>query len=780
MFKAWLSEIWNRAPNWLHELVARTKFGDSSSRPPKNREPEGSVVKSSIYVEEDANRSQYTDSTLPFTNSEGCDKSPNVQRENDENSEKKPSIDVTDGACITSEITCTTEESIGDSDTQDHTKSRNEPTDDERSNDDREVGSEASAVPLKTDDIENRSDAEKRRRNVPKPPIDAPGRRTERSPSMPNRKHGISRPAKPELCCRRNAAKSNWQILVVRDRGLSSVMQDGVELPIDKGESTVKNYDGSLTVSCDDLESKTIGILDDANVAVFKMPNRWEGYGRKVERITRGFYIVIAPTDYSQLGLLRHESEICEDERFAAYYFYIDPKSEDLDSLGFAECPFSLGSLRFNLEGESLVDQSEMGDLYVSAPPTLNVDTSIEWARVGEEKENGWRGQNFNPHSQTLEKVLNGRQGRFYLRVYDGSSLVDSCEFRYLEALREIQIDGVPVEADQLIVPGPDGHNETKLAFVLRSNANLHLEFTRDHGVGEITGNTVVVAPVASADQIDCVVSDDDGEIGVTIKLPRVWWCLTPQTESAETWLSVPLSVSRTFLREQAFADTCVLIRVPKFVRRIKTGVNGEIDRSYRRESGVGEFRIPLLDFIDYEEIAESQFDEVMINVAILDTVVTVLKIEAEPRPSINRFRPDLFRVESGESTTLRWSTDNAIDNHIEIKPDIGPVGSEGSIDIAPGVSTTYTIELQLPNDEDITATTTVDVYPRRRSDTPIALVKRRRIGWRRGRGFSVLELESAGLSTDTRIRNQRIPLDPKRRTVHARNVNTLKEFFNA
>ena len=128
----------------------------------------------------------------------------------------------------------------------------------------------------------------------------------------------------------------------------------------------------------------------------------------------------------------------------------------------------------FTLCGERVFDDFEDSELFVGDPPRLKPTQGIVWARVGEEKEDGWRGENFKPADASLGDVLNGRQGRFYLRVYDDKTqLVDSGEFRCCKALQEIRVNGKPYSRAMLLAPSPDGHATTTLQFVGVDRASI-------------------------------------------------------------------------------------------------------------------------------------------------------------------------------------------------------------------------------------------------------------------------------------------------------------------
>ena len=76
-------------------------------------------------------------------------------------------------------------------------------------------------------------------------------------------------------------------------------------------------------------------------------------------------------------------------------------------------------------------------------------------------------------------------------------------------------------------------------------------------------------------------------------------------------------------------------------------------------------------------------------------------------RVAINNFAIDPPRIERGQAATLRWSISNATD--MSIDQNVGPVQSQGSRQVYPSATTTYTLIANGPNGSD-TKTATVEV----------------------------------------------------------------------
>ena len=181
---------------------------------------------------------------------------------------------------------------------------------------------------------------------------------------------------------------------------------------------------------------------------VFRLGNDWQGEGRKVGGVRVGHFIVIAPAEWNRLGDAPVDPEICIDGGFRAHYF-LRGRGESVE--GFAE--HGVSSSVVELEGDCVFDESEQGDLFVGEPPVLKAP-GMAWARVGEEGRQGW-GETYPLNGRSLEDVLDGRQGWFFVRVYrEGSGVaVDSVQFRYLADLRAIRLAGEAYTADTVLVP---------------------------------------------------------------------------------------------------------------------------------------------------------------------------------------------------------------------------------------------------------------------------------------------------------------------------------------
>jgi len=89
-------------------------------------------------------------------------------------------------------------------------------------------------------------------------------------------------------------------------------------------------------------------------------------------------------------------------------------------------------------------------------------------------------------------------------------------------------------------------------------------------------------------------------------------------------------------------------------------------------------------------------------------------KVEAPPppaKPMIASFAAEPSAIERGQSSTLRWATENATD--VSISPGIGSVSASGTRQVYPNETTTYTLTAKGPGGTATsTATVTVTVPP--------------------------------------------------------------------
>ena len=415
------------------------------------------------------------------------------------------------------------------------------------------------------------------------------------------------------------------------------VRYSDTELSAENGEYRLPSFSGSLVIEYADRVDDEIPLVGKAPL-IFKLRNQWQGDGRKTRGITQGHFIVFAPCKWTRTGRIPVSPEGCVDTDCTAHYFFIDQDDVTGEVGGFEEYALSLTRTGFVLEGKRIHDDSEDGDLFIGDAPTLEPGQGIVWARMGEELENGWKGENFKPADQPLGDVLGDRQGRFFIRMYDESAtLVDSGEFRYCADLQEIRVNGESYSQGMLLAPSRNGHSPATLQFVA-AGAAIQVKLKTDNPHVAIRPNGVAaLAPYPECDETTWSLALG-GSVDVVIKLPRIWWRMISSNTSPSGWCDKAVRMSRDEYREQSQAEAKVEIRVPSSVKNVRAGFGSgkDLDQSFPVEMVDGNLRqvlLPLDAFVDYEEINEPSTEDVSLNIQFGGVEIVLIHIIPDPPP---------------------------------------------------------------------------------------------------------------------------------------------------
>lgn len=366
------------------------------------------------------------------------------------------------------------------------------------------------------------------------------------------------------------------------------------------------------------------------------------------------------------------------------------------------------------LEGFAIFDDSNHGQLFGNGePPRLtNLPPSVVWARAGSE-DSDWHGRTFRPAKMSLGDILDNRQGRFFLRVYDDKQTrqLDGCDFRYLAKLKDIRINDEPYTSTTILTPSASGHTPAHVRFVGTDGTMLvpseatHARQERDH---------LVVTPHPDQDEVWCRFSLESGTVDVIIHLPWIWWRMEPKGRKVGPWCDKHLTMTRQAFRERATMS--IRLSLPRWLDFVHVGFDDDVDRRYpsrRKSSAFNSVVIPLADFIDYPQIDQDLGKDVFLNASCYQTSVPLVRVDRDPVPT-------------GTSATT----------------------------IAVNDPTTVGHEWKWP---------------------VVAKVRCADGGWRNGRGFSLGELRDAGLTlVDATGRSLRV--DRRRRTTHPVNVDGIQE----
>ncbi len=442
----------------------------------------------------------------------------------------------------------------------------------------------------------------------------------------------------PELICRRPLGSLRWEIALSVDDSATSVKQNGEPLSLRNGSWPLSRFDGHLSVDFKEGSLVTVPLFDQ-DPLIFKLKKEWAGDGRRLPRITRGHFIVIAPVEWGvPLGLAPVNPEGCSDPTFMAHYIFRDGKEPASDIGGFPEHDIPSSAPDFKLSGSTVFDDSDEGNLFVGEPPRLIPTDQVLWARVGEEGENGWKGCNFQPSECSLAEVMDARQGRFFLRVYDKQvAMLDSAQFRYLRDLREIQMNGETYSEDTLLVPSAAGYPPTSVRFIGADRSQIHALPLPSTAAEVDEVGTLIAAPHPEADTVRCTLSDDGGSVDIALCLPRIWWRVA-RDDGDGKWCSTPLVMTRHDFREHADANAVLRLRLPKRINSVFVGFGDEPDIKYMRKDGG--FELPLVNFVDHIEIDHRMAEDTRFSVRFDrsndrrgQTVMSLVHIAADQPP---------------------------------------------------------------------------------------------------------------------------------------------------
>ena len=522
-------------------------------------------------------------------------------------------------------------------------------------------------------------------------------------------------PPRPELICRRAPGEWHWEVLLLApdECNVAGVRYEGHPLHADGVEYRLTSFAGTLVVDQADGTGTEIALGTVQAPMIFKLADKWSGVGRRMDAISHGHFIVMAPEGWNRKGQLAIAPEATADQAFQAHYFFRD-RSAASDSVGFDECDLAMTYSRYALDGDRLYDDSTEGELFVGAPPELRPGRGVTWARIGEEKDGGWRGENFLPTERSLADVLDHRQGRFFVRVYDSASnLCDSGEFRYVDSLRELLVDGSPYTPEALLPPADEGYSPIKIQLMGEDGAVIRPSLTSNahHQWAEVEG-AIVAGPDPAADEVTCTIETPSGNVSLLIRLPRIWWCLGRDSEASAAWSATPIKMTRSEFCDHVDADATIRVSLPSDFNALDVGFNHELSRSYRSALTDDAARIaelPLIDFAD-DSPMERTWEPAVLYAQCGTLRVPLVQVLADAVPEIVSFHANPTVVRSGERTTLRWTTRNADDGSVSIRPEFGKVPRTGSITFTPKQTTRYEISIATSNRQPLTQPVLVTV----------------------------------------------------------------------
>ena len=445
---------------------------------------------------------------------------------------------------------------------------------------------------------------------------------------------------RPELICQKRSGNIHYEIeLDVENCNVTEVLQNGISLTGEGHKYQLSDYSGELVIEYETGPQETVSLFEGGTPLIFKLSGGWQGVGRRLKQVSRGDFLVFAPHNWERDGNPPVEPALCGDENFLVHYFSYDGEGNLHDFCkGPDRHPLPTGDA-IELSGERIFDDSDQGSLFVGDIPELQVPSNVTWARVGEEKQGGWKGENFKPKDKTLKEVLQNRQGRFFIRVYDEkANLLDSAEFRYLRDLREIRMDDSPYVQGMILAPhSTKGNVGTKLQFFGVDGIYPDVE-AKDNSYATVNAEgSVIVEPHPDVDKVICSLSFGKGQVCVTVNLPRIWWRLEKDDRS-DNWRSTPWRMTRQKFLEYALDFATIRLSLP-YLKPVKVGFDRGLERTRKasksQEYGRVELELEMDDFM-YDEQFERPNIDTSLNVQYGEFTMPLVRIpsELEPLPS--------------------------------------------------------------------------------------------------------------------------------------------------
>ncbi len=616
------------------------------------------------------------------------------------------------------------------------------------------------------------------RRRIRRKPVKRGGARGGEKEKPPPGDSGRSRTpvrvARARIVCRKRAGR--WEVAVVPAPGV--VVRGETEGPSAAANGEfLPNAFRSVAQIEDEAGGRTERVpLYVDEPMVFRLGAEWQGEGRKVGGVGGGHFIVIAPAEWTRLGDALVDPEACVDAGFRAHYFVAD-RGDGLAVEGFAERGVSSSIIA--LDGDRVFDESDQGELFVGEPPALKA-LGMALVRVGEEGKQGW-GESFALDGErSLADVLDGREGRFFVRVYrEGTGVeADSVQFRYLGDLREIRMKGEAYTADTVLLPTTRGNAAVEVQIVAAEKTGVAVtgatDGTREF---EVDAGTVVCPADPEARQLRFRVAGKRGDVDVVVGLPRMWWRLARPGESPQPWRDQAQTMTREEFRTLGLAGAEISIDVPARVPRVGVGFGDEGGMNYRaRKDGPRRCcTVPLAHYLDHMEIDQRLFRDAALGARLGEAAVDLIGITADPLPQIIDFSVGCGRVSPGDSVVVQWRVEDREGVSVSLEPGVGPVGAEGSREIRVEQTMAVTLTLSAAGMEDVVEERAIEVEEPGPASAggPVAQAKAL-AGWRPAKGFSAGEVAAVQGAAGLPIR-----ADWRRRSVHAINVASLERWMN-
>ena len=410
---------------------------------------------------------------------------------------------------------------------------------------------------------------------------------------------------KPELVCRKGEQR-DWLLLVelpeylLRKPGLK-VYQDGA--PLRQGEFNdnqwrVETTAAPVFIQWDDRENGGLEVqVAGDEYLLFRLSGQRENRGRRVKAASCGSYLVVAPEawvrDEDLSDPAPFEPEPTALQGLRAHFFIVEDGSEKKiafkDAAGNSRIIPSKKSL-FRLSGSQLNDSDVwMGPFFGGEPPRLCSSDSEGWGEVetiviGEEGASGERRKAFQPDQDRIEQDLprdilsSGKGGWYFLRFYNkDGNLIESFDFRYMSALRDIAITQPPP------LPSEGGHQAICVDFMHDTQCDVQLVGVPTEGIEiqrEGVRTRVHIPPNPDADETTWAIGITDGpRVRASLLVERLWWGLGEEGVLPKGWKGTPLTLFKSDFA--ATSKKVLWLRLPR--ERWTKGVVAGIAQTERR-----------------------------------------------------------------------------------------------------------------------------------------------------------------------------------------------------
>ena len=444
----------------------------------------------------------------------------------------------------------------------------------------------------------------------------------------------------PELICRESPCSRNWEVLLSADDEcplqMVCIENEGQRQTLDltsQEECRLHGLHGRLFVTYGGGRKIVIPLFDGAPM-IFKLQKNWEGTGRQVSRITKGCFVIVAPDtpEWRRIGHAPYEPAYCSDPTFHVHFLHTVILGDKADGLGKWRITASTPVIQ--LIGDNVFDNFERGGtLFVGDVPTLEKSSEIIWARIGDEMKDGWRGTNFKPSEKSLSKALDGREGWFFLRVYDRyGKLIDRTSFRYLRELRQILVNGKEYTGHETSMQTSSACPLVDICFV-DANGTKMLPRLPTNSMCEVTPSGVLKVPSRKeADYIKCTLGSSEGaSVNITIDLARIWWQIKFGGDEVCEWRSTPFAMTRHKFQQWARgkAKICLSLKISGWLR---VGFGDTLEQKIKIYRNV-EPEIPLKNFINHSQITDKLKADVCLNIQLDEKILPIIRVCADPHP---------------------------------------------------------------------------------------------------------------------------------------------------